>query len=270
MSRRPNVDMATKRIKKEIADLAKEDLGNISLTPDEANILHWKAILPGPAGSPYEGGMFDIDIKVPHDYPFSPPSLLFMTKVYHCNVSSNGNICESTRSLLKTAWSPALSLYKVILSLSSLLTDPNPADPLVPPIAKEYKSNRKKHDETAREWVRKFAQPKQAPKVAPKPPIQSRASTASIPRRAISRPIPSSESPAPPAQIAGTRRGPPIELGDSEDEGDIEVVQGSSRVNGHAGSGGGQGGGTGSQGRGVKRAKTSGGGNAGDAIVIDE
>ncbi|WVQ72862.1 hypothetical protein IAR50_002423 [Cryptococcus sp. DSM 104548] len=267
MSRRPNVDMATKRIKKEIADLAKEDLGNISLTPDEANILHWKAILPGPAGSPYEGGMFDIDIKVPHDYPFSPPHLLFLTKVYHCNVSSNGNICLD---LLKTAWSPALSLYKVILSLSSLLTDPNPADPLVPPIAKEYKSNRKKHDETARDWVRKFAQPKRAPKPAPKPPIQSRASTTSIPHRAISRPIPSSASPAPPAQIAGTRRGPPIELEDSEEEGDIEVVQGSTRVNGHAGSVSGQGGGSGGQGRGAKRARTSGGGNAGDAIVIDE
>jgi ubiquitin-conjugating enzyme E2 D/E len=56
--------------------------------------------------------------------------------------------------LLKTAWSPALSLYKVILSLSSLLTDPNPADPLVPSIAQEYKKNRKRHDETAREWVK--------------------------------------------------------------------------------------------------------------------
>lgn len=56
--------------------------------------------------------------------------------------------------LLKYAWTPALSLYKVILSLSSLLTDPNPADPLVPAIAREYKSNRKKHDATARDWVK--------------------------------------------------------------------------------------------------------------------
>jgi ubiquitin-conjugating enzyme E2 D/E len=54
---------------------------------------------------------------------------------------------------LKSAWSPALSLYKVILSLSSLLTDPNPGDPLVPAIAHEYKTNRKKHDSTAKHWV---------------------------------------------------------------------------------------------------------------------
>lgn len=62
--------------------------------------------------------------------------------------------CTNISQLLKTAWSPALSLYKVVLSLSSLLTDPNPADPLVPSIAQEYKKNRKKHDQTAREWVK--------------------------------------------------------------------------------------------------------------------
>lgn len=56
--------------------------------------------------------------------------------------------------LLKSAWSPALSLYKVILSLSSLLTDPNPSDPLVPAIAQEYRTNRKKHDSTAKDWVK--------------------------------------------------------------------------------------------------------------------
>lgn len=62
-------------------------------------------------------------------------------------------LASSNHQLLKNAWSPALSLYKVILSLSSLLTDPNPSDPLVPSIAQEYKSNRKKHDATAKQWV---------------------------------------------------------------------------------------------------------------------
>ena len=94
--------------------------------------------------------------------------------MYHCNVNAHGGICldvsplicsqqldrasqtklELTFQLLKNAWSPALSLYKVILSLSSLLTDPNPADPLVPQIAQELRRNKKKHDDTAREWVR--------------------------------------------------------------------------------------------------------------------
>lgn len=61
--------MATKRIKKEMADLSKENTGAITLQPDESNIFHWKARIPGPAGSPYEGGMFDVAIDVPSDYP---------------------------------------------------------------------------------------------------------------------------------------------------------------------------------------------------------
>ena len=77
-----------------MADLAKEDLGDIKLEPDESNIFAWKATIPGPAGSPYEGGVFDVDIKIPGDYPFSPPRLHFLTKVYHCNIAPNGGICK--------------------------------------------------------------------------------------------------------------------------------------------------------------------------------
>jgi ubiquitin-conjugating enzyme E2 D/E len=51
-------------------DLAKEDLGEITLSPNEANIFAWKATLPGPKGSPYEGGVFEVDIRIPEDYPY--------------------------------------------------------------------------------------------------------------------------------------------------------------------------------------------------------
>ena len=78
----------------------------------------------------------------------------FTTKIYHCNVNSNGAICFD---ILKHKWNPVLTISKVLLSVSSLLTDCNPNDPLVPEIAQLYLRDRAKHDQTAAEWVQKYA-----------------------------------------------------------------------------------------------------------------
>ena len=86
----------------------------------------------GPDDSPYAGGIFNLNIHFPSDYPFKPPKMSFTTKIYHCNISGNGSICLD---ILKEQWSPALTVSKVLLSISSLLTDANPDDPFVPEIA---------------------------------------------------------------------------------------------------------------------------------------
>lgn len=145
-----------KRLNRELADLSKEDLGAMTLAPNDANLFEWKATIPGPAGSPYEGGLFQVDINLPDDYPFSAPKATFVTKIYHMNISERGQVCVD---LLKHNWSPALSLFKVLLSLSSLLTDPNPKDPLVPNIATQYNRQRAQHDSTARQWTQLYAVP---------------------------------------------------------------------------------------------------------------
>ncbi|KAH7890377.1 ubiquitin-conjugating enzyme/RWD-like protein [Phlebopus sp. FC_14] len=168
--------MTIKRIHREIADAKKEDLGAITLAPTPDNLFQWKGTIPGPQGSPYEGGMFNVDIQLASDYPFSAPKVTFATRIYHMNVSDKGGICID---ILKQNWSPALSLFKVMLSLSSLLTDPNPHDPLggtiensisiicgthfrlfiVPSIATEYLRSREQHDRTARRWTNLYARP---------------------------------------------------------------------------------------------------------------
>ncbi|KIK00642.1 hypothetical protein K443DRAFT_598320 [Laccaria amethystina LaAM-08-1] len=159
--------MTMKRIHREIGDLKKEDLGAIVLAPTEENLYLWKGSIPGPEGSVYEGGVFNVEVVLPPDYPFTAPKAMFKTRIYHMNISEQGNICID---ILKQNWSPALSLFKVMLSLSSLLTDPNPKDPLVPSIATQYTRNRQLHDTTARQWTQLYALPPKPIVVPSSPP----------------------------------------------------------------------------------------------------
>ncbi|CAG7861056.1 unnamed protein product [Brassica rapa] len=147
-------EMASKRILKELKDLHKDPPSSCSAGPVAEDMFHWQATIMGPSDSPYSGGVFLVTIHFPPDYPFKPPKVAFRTKVFHPNVNSNGSICLD---ILKEQWSPALTISKVLLSICSLLTDPNPDDPLVPEIAHMYKTDRAKYESTARSWTQKYA-----------------------------------------------------------------------------------------------------------------
>mmetsp|Transcript_22833 Transcript_22833/g.28074 ORF Transcript_22833/g.28074 Transcript_22833/m.28074 type:complete len:148 (-) Transcript_22833:37-480(-) len=146
--------MALRRITKELKDLENDPPGNCSAGPIGDDMFKWKGTIMGPADTPYEGGVFFLNITFPKDYPFKPPKIQFITKIYHCNVNDKGGICLD---ILKDNWSPALTISKVLVSISSLLSDPNPDDPLVPEIAKLYKSDKKKHNKNAAAWTQKYA-----------------------------------------------------------------------------------------------------------------
>ncbi|KAI7904965.1 ubiquitin-conjugating enzyme E2-16 kDa [Cokeromyces recurvatus] len=146
--------MALKRINKELKDLERDPPSSCSAGPIGDDLFHWQATIMGPEDSPYQGGVFFLSIHFPTDYPFKPPKINFTTKIYHPNINSNGSICLD---ILKDQWSPALTISKVLLSVCSLLTDPNPDDPLVPELAHIYKTDRARYEATARDWTRKYA-----------------------------------------------------------------------------------------------------------------
>jgi ubiquitin-conjugating enzyme E2 D/E len=146
-----------RRLKKEWSDISieieksKEPI-TVKLLNDE--ITHWTATIKGPSNSPFEDGTFTLDIIFPSEYPFKPPIIKFLNKMYHPNINTSGAICLD---ILKDQWSPALSIFKVLLSISSLLADPNPNDPLSPDVASLYKADKEKYIKTAKEWTKLYA-----------------------------------------------------------------------------------------------------------------
>lgn len=146
--------MASRRIQKELEDIRRDPPAGCSAGPVGDDIFNWTGVIMAPADSPYAGGVYKLSIRFPTDYPFTVPHVQFMTPIYHPNINAAGGICLD---ILKKEWSPALTIGKVLLSILSLLTDPNPDDPLVPEIATLYKRNRAEYEMKAREWTMLYA-----------------------------------------------------------------------------------------------------------------
>ena len=139
--------MALKRIRKELLDLGKDPPSNCSAGPVGDDLFHWQATLMGPTDSPYQGGVYFLNIHFPADYPFKPPKINFTTRIYHPNINANGQICLD---ILKEQWSPALTISKVLLSVCSLLTDPNCGSPANPEAAELFMQDKKAYNRRVR------------------------------------------------------------------------------------------------------------------------
>ena len=82
------------------------------------------------------GGVFQLELFLPDDYPMCPPKIRFLTRIYHPNIDRLGRICLD---VLKNNWSPALQIRTILLSIQALLGAPNPEDPLNEAVAKQWK-----------------------------------------------------------------------------------------------------------------------------------
>jgi len=149
---------ANGRLRKELNEVGKVDKSSgvsAAAAGDGSDLRLLKGKINGPESTCYEGGIFEIDIKIPKQYPFEPPQMKFTTKIWHPNISSQtGAICLD---ILKDQWSPALTIKTALLSLRALLSSPEPNDPQDAEVAKMYISDRKKFEKTAKFWTETYA-----------------------------------------------------------------------------------------------------------------
>jgi ubiquitin-conjugating enzyme (huntingtin interacting protein 2) len=145
-----------RRIAKEIAEIKNDTLcGVIVESFDGDSLTHLRGQFRGPPDSPYDGGTFAVDITIPNEYPFRPPIMKFITKIWHPNVSSQtGAICLDT---LSSQWSPVLTIKNALISLQSLLSTPEPKDPQDAEVAGMMLRNPSEFEHVAREWAVKHA-----------------------------------------------------------------------------------------------------------------
>lgn len=143
------------RIQKELKEIDRDKGSGVTIQITEGNLQKLTGFVEGPKDTSYEGGYFVVDITLDNQYPFVPPKMRFITKVWHPNVSSaNGAICLD---ILKDQWSPALTLKTALLSLQALLASPEPNDPQDAVVAKQYMSKNKDFQQQAKEWTQTYA-----------------------------------------------------------------------------------------------------------------
>nr|XP_043621165.1 ubiquitin-conjugating enzyme E2 27-like [Erigeron canadensis] len=144
------------RIQRELQNVVSdESLVGITLQREENDIHHLTATIIGPESTPYEGGLFRLDINLPVNYPFAPPVVRFVTKTWHPNISNqNGDVSMNT---LKGDWSPGMNLKTVLISIQALLSSPELSEAQNAEVALQYLRNHSTFIRNAWRWTQIYA-----------------------------------------------------------------------------------------------------------------
>lgn len=143
------------RLQKDYQDLNSPPFPPLTITKNPLNPFVWTIQFPGPLSSPYEGGKFVVESTFSDKYPYEPPKIRFLTKVYHPLINKeNGEICPL---LYQKDWKPAKTLGYPLSLIMASLANPKGEAPVEAEIAQQLLENRMKFEAVAKEWTQKFA-----------------------------------------------------------------------------------------------------------------
>lgn len=156
---------------REYADLTQNEDSGFSVGLEGDNWFHWRVCFQGPLDTPYEGGVFTALLRFPPDYPNSPPEMRFITEMWHPNstahlVFPDGRVCISilhppgtdefnSQESADERWRPILGVEAVLLSVISMLNDPNVNSPANLDASVQYKNDRTNYNKRVRRLAQK-------------------------------------------------------------------------------------------------------------------
>ncbi|CAF0887549.1 unnamed protein product [Adineta ricciae] len=148
---------AKKRLLKDLVQLQSLTLqdGATAAPLNESNLFEWQAMITGPEDTPFEGGLYELHLSIPCDYPIHAPKVSFKTEIFHPNIYQNGDVCID---ILQTQWSEVMSIDKILISIRSLLNEPNVNSPANAEAALLYKEHRNEFNRRIRNDIDKQLQ----------------------------------------------------------------------------------------------------------------
>lgn len=141
---------ARRRLMRDFKRMQQDPPGGVSASPVADNVMVWNAVIIGPADTPFEDGTFRLMLKFDEQYPNKPPSVKFLSSMFHPNVYASGDLCLD---ILQNRWSPTYDVAAILTSIQSLLNDPNTASPANVEAATLYQDHRSQYSKRVRQTV---------------------------------------------------------------------------------------------------------------------
>jgi ubiquitin-conjugating enzyme E2 D/E len=147
---------AAMRLKNEFNALSNDTICNSTvLLENEDNLFSWIIVMQGAEGTPYDGGIFKLQVKFPDNYPFKAPDVKFLTCIYHPNIKlDTGEICQD---VFASSWAPTQKVQDILEKIVSMLREPSTSSPLEHEICMQYTNDRTQFNSVAREYTLKYA-----------------------------------------------------------------------------------------------------------------